>query len=511
VSLSKNWTDSVVYGWLRAGASAVVGSTALTTYHPFYTSPGVTYDMDDEQLMRNFWYYLLKISPGNINTGNALRMAKSNFGFGWFPSTAEEKAVTASTLYGLPWTGIYGQIGSSAKSESLPPLNPFRDFSPLGLPEATPSGSYAVTYTLDASNYEITDVDGFDVVQVGGMGLTYGDEAPIVPLATITLPLPLGATVDEVTVLFEDETDLGILDIPMYTARLPVPGGREGGYSPTPTDFGLFPTQPYTATVTADGTSQLARVHVIPLGYDAATGETILYRTATVRVSYDLVAKVSLLDLVTDTPDPAPGGGFGVFATLLNASGETVALTGTLTLENEWGEVVATEPIGPMDVPPGEELPWELAWVAPPEEGAYRLVLDLWHGGERQALGWQPLKVAGGRITALEAAGSVQPGHPALFQVTFANARGEPFEGDVVLSVHDARGALLATLEAPFSAPAQGEETVELTWDTAGVAQGAYSASAQVIAEADGPTYGPVTQPFRVVNVVYLPIVLRND
>jgi hypothetical protein len=135
----------------------------------------------------------------------------------------------------------------------------------------------------------------------------------------------------------------------------------------------------------------------------------------------------------------------------------------------------------------------------------------LWHAGERQVLASQALSVAGGHITALEVPGHLQPGQPGPFHVTFANARGEPFEGDVVLSIYDAVGALLATLEAPFSAPAQGEAAVELVWDTGGVAPGAYSASAQVIAEADGATYGPVTKPFRVVNVVYLPIVLRND
>lgn len=511
LSLGQYWNHTVVYGWVRAGASAVVGSTALMDYHPFYSSPGVTYDLDGEQHMRNYWFYLLKISPGNINTGNALVMAKRNFHFGWLVSEAEEKTVLSYALYGLPWTGIYGRIGSSGQSEPPAPPDANPEVAPHGPPEATLSGTYAITYTLDASNYEITAVDGFDVVQVEGMGLTYGDEAPIVPLALIELPLPLGATVDEVTVRLEGETDLGIRDVPMYTPRLPVPGGEPGGYSPTPASFGLFPTQPYTASVTTQETSQLARVYVIPLEYDAATGGTTLYQQLTVRVTYDLVAKVALLDLATDTQNPAPGDPFAVHATLLNASNEPVALTGTLTLENEWGEVVSAEALGPFDVPVGDEFPWELAWAAPPEEGAYRLVLDLWHAGERQALGWQALKVAGGRITSLEVPDRVQPGQPAPFRVAFANARGEPFEGDVLLSIHDAGGALLATLEAPLSAPAQGEASVELAWDTGEMGPGAYTAAARVVAQAGSATYGPVSRPFHLKNLVYLPLVLRSN
>jgi hypothetical protein len=150
-----------------------------------------------------------------------------------------------------------------------------------------------------------------------------------------------------------------------------------------------------------------------------------------------------------------------------------------------------------------------LAWAAPPEEGAYRLVLDLWHAGERQALAWQPLRVAGGRITGLEVPGSLPPGHPVPFWVTFANARGELFEGDILLAIHDAAGALLGTLEARFSTPAHDEAVVELVWDAAGAAPGAYSASARVVAEGEGATYGPVTRSFRVRDVAYLPLVLR--
>jgi hypothetical protein len=95
--------------------------------------------------------------------------------------------------------------------------------------------------------------------------------------------------------------------------------------------------------------------------------------------------------------------------------------------------------------------------------------------------------------------------------VAFANARGEPFEGDVLLSIHDAGGALLATLEAPLSAPAQGEASVELAWDTGEMGPGAYTAAARVVAQAGSATYGPVSRPFHLKNLVYLPLVLRSN
>jgi hypothetical protein len=95
--------------------------------------------------------------------------------------------------------------------------------------------------------------------------------------------------------------------------------------------------------------------------------------------------------------------------------------------------------------------------------------------------------------------------------VTFANRRREPFEGDVLLSIHDAAGAQLANLDAPLSVPALGEGTVELVWDSGTAGPGAYTASARVVAAGDGPSYGPESRPFHLNNLAYLPLVVRTD
>ena len=43
------------------------------------------------------------------------------------------------------------------------------------------------------------------------------------------------------------------------------------------------------------------------------------------------------------------------------------------------------------------------------------------------------------------------------------------------------------------------------------VGSGAYTAAAQVVAQAGSATYGPVSRPFQMVNLAYLPLVLRSD
>jgi CSLREA domain-containing protein len=509
LALGKTWTSSVVYGWIRAGASGVVGSTALMKYHPFYTSPGVTYDMLGEKLMRNFWYFLVKASPGQVSSGLALALAKRHFDYGISVSSDEELMSMANTLYGLPWVGIYGTISSSPRGRPLPDLSLDGADRPGVSPAAVLSDTYVVSYTLDASVYEIMDVEGFDLVRVEGMDLSWGDEGPVVPLAKIELPLPLGAAIEGITVVREAPAGLGALDIPLFTPRLPIPGGDPGGYSPTPDSVGLYPSQPHSVSVTAEGTSQLARIHVIPLDYDAVTDQTTLYQDVTVGVTYQLSTPVGLLSLAADPASLAPEEPFAVHATLVNATDTPALMTGTLTLEDGLGAVVAATDVTPFEVPPGEEFAWEGSWTAPGAEGSYSLWLELWHGGQQQIAGRQMLGVAAGRITALTVPDRIQPGQQAAFQVTFANLRGEPYNGQVNLAIYSATGTQVALLEAPLSA-ARGEGTADLFWDTTGAALGPYTAVARVVGAAEGITYGAMPQVFDLKALLYLPLIQRQ-
>ena len=114
--------------------------------------------------------------------------------------------------------------------------------------------------------------------------------------------------------------------------------------------------------------------------------------------------------------------------------------------------------VDPLEVPPGgEQYSLGLSWTAPITEGAYSLFLELWYNGDEQVIGHQTLSASGGRITDLSVPDSVPPGQEASFEVTFANRRGETFEGQVTLSIYDAEGTFVTTLDAPISVGAQSE------------------------------------------------------
>lgn len=509
LALSKYWSDSVVYGLVHAGASGVVGSTALMMFDPYYPSPGLDNHDWGEELVQDFWKYELWGNPSYVSVGYALLLSKRYYNWGTYFSSWDNKAIMEYALYGLPWVGFYGSVTNSP----LVQLIGFQQDEatwPLVQPEATLADTYVVTYTLDASDYAITTTQGFNLVLVDGMEASEGENGPIVPLATLNLNLPVGASIVKVAVTRWGEVDLGALNIPMMLPAGPTPSGNLGGYIETPASVGIYPSQPYTVSVVLEATGQLVRILVIPLEYNAATHQTTLYSNVTVQVTYELSAKVGLTTLAVDTSDLAPGGPFTLNAGLFNASSETVDLTGTLTLENDFGEIVGVQALPPLYVMGGAQYPLAQGWVAPLTEGSYNLYLELWHAGSLQVIGRQTLSVTGGRITAFEVPDQPFPGQVVELTVGFSNQRDTQFDGKVTVSIYSIDGELVETLESSISLPAYNEVMLGFDWDTAGLSPGAYSLTAMVNDMVETVTYGPLQKSINLAyQTVYLPVVSK--
>jgi hypothetical protein len=357
----------------------------------------------------------------------------------------------------------------------------------------------------------VNQEDGFDLVEVEGMPLAYDDGVPLVPLAEVELNLPPDGAVVDVEVIATDLVDLGTLNIPMMRLGVPIPGGEPGGLEEVPSEVGVYPPQPAASRMVSLDGYNLARVYASPLTYDAATDQAILHQSLTLRITYQLSSTVGLLSLTANPTDLAPEAPFSVVATLNNPSGQSVALTGTLTLKDSVGQVVAVQEIAQFAVPAGgEPHQLALAWTAPIAEGAYDMFLKLWHDGSRQVIGRQMLSVSGGRITDLTVPEGIQPGEEATCGVTFANRRGETCEGQVTLSIYTAEGTLVTTLDAPISVGGQSEATAELVWDTGGLSFGTYVAAVTVTDDAESITYGVIQKSFSLQRQVFLPLIMRG-
>ncbi|MBN2547964.1 MAG: right-handed parallel beta-helix repeat-containing protein [Anaerolineales bacterium] len=507
MSLGTHWSSSTIYGWARAGASSIMASTGIAYFN---TTEGISWY--GEKLARNYWYNLLMANKYKVSTGFALQLNKSKYTSGAMWDGYEQKTVREFTLFGLPWVGFYQPaashlIGLSNLRDVLPPEE-------LAWPISKPAGisayTYVVTATLDASAYTISQVNGFDLVNIEGMQLDYGDDGPVVPFAGLSIPLPMGSSIQEVQVSLQDALSLGALNIPLVAPAVPMPGGTHDTFSETPDSYGVYPSQLYSATVATVSGSALAQITVFPLEYNAVTDQATLYQQLVVSVTYQSPSPVGILGFSAEPANAAVGESLHINATLLNASDLDIEVSGVLTLTNSSGVAEDTFAISPFNLPAGsQDYPLELEWTPTAAEGAYHLELEVWHGSDPHMYAQQSVAIVTGRLSGLEITPLVIPGQPVNIEVTFENFSDTEFNGQVQYAIYNSAGLQVAVLEAPVTLAAHGQAILPMSWDASALPPGAYTVTVLVSREGGVVNYGPLQQEFWLAFISYLPRVTK--
>jgi hypothetical protein len=507
-SLGTAWNDSLVYSLAHHNASGVIASAGLSKSD---------WDNDEvyaaEQLANAYWQYAIRDDGTARPLGAALRDVKQDFdpGAGW--EARERRTMLEYTYFGVPWMGLPVAADGDAARATADPKGLQRPLGSQARATADPKGlqrplgsAYVVAYELDASHYQVKTVDSFHLVEVEGFHLSKSAEHPVVPVASIELPLPPGASVTNVSVFGFDVIHLGQLNIPIFIGSLDYPGEPPGHYEQTPDSMGVYPQQFYTLDVTALETYQLVRVQVIPLVYDAVSDQAALYGRLTVQVTYDAPQPVAITQFEASRPVYALGEVVDVAATIVNVSDAAVEMTGTLRIVDAAGAVVAAQAAGPFTVSGGGSHALALSWAGGLVEGGYTAALELWQGGFAAATATTSFAVSSGGIVSFSGPALVGRGEAATFSLRFRNERPEAADTVVGVSIYDAVGTPVADL-APqlLTVAGGGEASAEFTWTAAGL--GTYRAAA--IAVADGRPYGPAVRPFAVAGRVYLPVMLK--
>jgi len=254
----------------------------------------------------------------------------------------------------------------------------------------------------------------------------------------------------------------------------------------------------------------LARVYASPLHYNTDSDQATLYRSLGLRITYHLSSSIGLVNLNIAPTDLAPQASFAVTATLIHPGTDPVAVTGTLALQDDLGQVAAVQEFDGNVPGGGEEAALALTSTAPITEGFYSLVFTVYHEGNLEVVGHQFVNVAGGRITSLSAPTDLPAGQEVVFDVTFANRRSAPFEGLARVTVYSAEGLPVVELESPIGVGGGGEQTVSLPWDSYGAPPGPYVAAAEVVSADESARYGVLQERFDLVYAIYLPLVLRG-
>jgi len=503
MSLGTAWNDSMVYSLAHHNASGIIASAGVSfsdwtddeAYHA-------------EQLANDFWQHTIRGTTGTaFPMGTALRDVKRDFDPGASWHARERKALMEYVLFGVPWMALPNADDSTtARAAKLGQAAAATVPVPQGV--RVGPGTYVATRELDGSSYQTRTVDGFHLVEVEGFALSKGSEHPVVPVATIELPLPPGASVVSVTVTPSGETDLGQLNIPIFISTLDYPGEPPGHYEETPDSVGVYPTELYALDVTTLESHQLVRVGAIPLVYDAVSDQATLYQHLVVLVTYEAPVPVAIVELGTDRPVYGTGDAVDVAATIINVGDTAVELTGTLTVTLDAETIAGAQTTAPFIVPGGGSHTLAFSSGGGLDEGDYAVRLTLQQGQEVVADAGASFGVSSGGIVDFGGPDLVLPGEEAAFDLRFDNDRPEAVEAVAAVSIYDERGEPVDHLPPQLLAVGSGGEASATFTSTAEFTGGTYWAEA--IAVIGGTTYGPMVHAFSVERCVYLPVVLKS-
>jgi len=506
-SLASDYDDSLIYDWVRYGASGIVASTGLTNGNG---EEGAAYA---EQLLNDFWLRLFPNDGRSLPVGQALRDAKRFYdaGGGW--NGGEQKTVAEFTLFGVPWMTITGAGGAALPSSrthgpSNITLTQGQDPTQI-FPSIMSAHTYTISRTVTADEYHIRSVEGgFHFVEIDGMPQSMSDEGPVLPYTDFSIPLPSGEVEFNLQATAQDPINLGLLNIPMLFPAIYHQGATSGTYVQTPFYVGVYPRSPITWTLRPIEGYNLLDVSVVPVSYDAVTDQTILFSRVDFRGTFTLENPVAILEFEPEYSWYVPGQMINARATLANCTPTPLALTGECSLVTDLGEIVAYTGVEVPVLSPGEVYTLPISLPAPAEWGNYHLRLRLSDGDESVAAQEASLMVLGAAITSLSGPENARPGEDLNLQLTMVNYRNSPMSGTAQMIIRDADGLVVAE-GPPRPLTIWGHATITtllygpIPWN----ARGDYAA--EVIVTMGNQMCGPTEWYFSVAPALFVPVVRK--
>ena len=296
----------------------------------------------------------------------------------------------------------------------------------------------------------------------------------------LRFPLPAGAEVTAVEVRGEQAQSLGTLAIPRYEPGVYLLGaGTESAWEATPAAIGTVPAQPFSfGVVPAQGHTML-QVKVVPVVYDAATGQTTLYRRLQVRVAYTTAEPIGVIEGGLDTHRQVPGEAASAWADVVNASNLPVEVTTEAVLRDAAGNEVGRAAGGPFTVAGGATSRLAAPLPSVQTEGGFDVDLAVFRGGSELGRTNDNLLATTGYISELRAPEFVVPGAAGTFSVTYTNTKATASEVELGIAILTRSGMPIETLQPlTILAPASGEATMSFRWDARSVTLGRYQVKA---------------------------------
>jgi hypothetical protein len=357
--------------------------------------------------------------------------------------------------------------------------------------------------SIDASNFQTTNVNGYAIVNVTGFNLSRVDGEPVVPAATYVIELPADAQNCTVTVTPSNVVSLGTLNIPAYVApppmQAPPPNYPPYGYTNCPPNLGVYPTPQESHVIATIGDKQVVRVQAFPLQYDTATKIATLAANLTLTVGYTTATKGVVSQFITAGEQYSPNQSLPTTTTIKNTSSDDPVFSITVQLTDLTGNVVAIQTTN-QTIQSGASADIGVTLTTPATPGLYYLDMSASDGGAAGNVGssMRFVQVNNGAISGFIVPDTFTPGQPGTLQVSFQNMSQSAVTAVVDIAILSLGGGQIAKLPQ-FMGLAPGLTTINLTtqWiPSSDVPNDFYYASAVVT--AGGATIGPAVAYFTI-------------
>lgn len=470
--------SGLVHKIIDLGASGLVGSSGLALANRWGISGA-------EELVNDYAVNLIRIGENSNYSnqfGKALIDAKSSLSASgpFFNYTgADKKTILEYIYYGLPWAFMETPDNVQA-ALSMPTEATYHIRHTL--PQQTSINNYSVQLNTDVTGYTISNVEGYQLLNVADAERLAEPNAPTLPYVLYTLDLPLGSVVTGINLISEHLVNLGQRNIPSLVPLTTYDTGS--GLAPVTGFSGIYPTIRYSYDTMELADRLVVRVAIAVAQFNIDSKVLTLFDHTQLQLNYATTNPAVVRNLEFSRPQFSRGDEITAQAQVYNASAQPHTLAAILSIYNDNGIKVDDLSVPSFTIAGGESYLLPLASTSELVQGGYTALLTLKEGNTALGGTSESFQVLAGGIDKFDVPVYVKKGDFANFSLIFANYKTSSVNVTADIYVYDLNNIQVGKLlQRNFAVNANAVGETSWTWSPENLMPGQYTVEAVVNTE----------------------------